>query len=322
MAIPFISRIGTGDPEPLPPVRADGRGEAPRRAPSRPVMEWRDTTPPPAATPTMSDAEFDIIQGLFQAMAGIRLPREKKSMVCSRLARRLRFHRLRDFGDYVAMATDGRHEQELHHLVDLLTTHETYFFREPKHFELLRERILPQWPSDRPCRVWSAACSSGEEPYSLAMVLADTLGERADWEVLGTDIALHTLRGAENGLYSLERTDNIPADYLRRFCRKGVRSYSGTLLVNGGLREHTRFRQLNLTDELPADLGSFDIIFLRNVLIYFDQATKRRIIEKLMTRLRPGGWIFVGHAESLHGMVEDQIAERPAPAVYRKKEGR
>ena len=315
MAIPFLDRFSGGVEAPVP-VRAEKRVE-PRKSP-RTLVEW-DEPDDPCSSPAMSDADFDVIQGLFQAMAGIHLPREKKSMVCSRLGRRLRAHGLKSYGDYVALVTDGRHPNELNQLVDLLTTHETYFFREPKHFELLSQRILADWPAGAPCRVWSAACSSGEEPYSLAMALADRFGEQGNWEVLGTDIAVPTLTSADNGLYSLERTDNIPADYLRRFCRKGVRSYSGTLLINGGLRDRTRFRPLNLTDELPTDLGSFDIIFLRNVLIYFDHATKRRIVNQLMKRLRPGGWIFVGHAESLHGMVDEQIAERPAPAVYRKK---
>lgn len=321
MALPQANRPHPAALEALPPGRAaldpGLRLSGPPSPPAQPLA-WQEPESNPGAIPPMSDAEFDTIQGLFQVMAGIRLPREKKSMAAGRLAKRLRHHGLRSFGDYVKLITDGRHTAELQFVVDLLTTHETYFFREPKHFDILRERILPQWPSDRPCRVWSAACSTGEEPYSLAMVLDDALAHN-DWEVVGTDIALHTLATAETGLYALERIDNIPESYLRRYCRKGVRSYSGTLLVNGNLRERTRFRQLNLTDDLPAELGQFDIIFLRNVLIYFDHATKRRIIDQLMRRLRPGGWIFVGHAESLHGMADEQIAERPAPAVYRKK---
>ncbi|GAB6042419.1 CheR family methyltransferase [Endothiovibrio diazotrophicus] len=321
IALPFLNIGRTGEsveppaaPLAAPPTRRSAQSTL---KVARPLPGSGPTVAQPGSIPAMSDDDFQVIQGLFQVISGIRLPLEKKPMVAGRLAKRLRHHGLADFTEYAAMVTDAHHEAELQRMVDLLTTHETYFFREPKHFDLLREEILPQWPADRPCRVWSAACSTGEESYSLAMVLADTLGERA-WEVLGSDISIQTVATAETGLYSLDRTDNIPEEYLRRYCRRGVRSYSGTLLVNNDLRERTRFMQLNLTDDLP-ELGEFDIIFLRNVLIYFDQATKRQIVEQLLKRLRPGGWIFVGHAESLHTVTDHPFAERPAPAVYRKK---
>ncbi|AFL75940.1 CheR family methyltransferase [Thiocystis violascens] len=263
-------------------------------------------------TSSLSDLEFAHFRKFIHGIAGIHLGPAKKTLVAGRLAKRLRFHGLASFGDYYRLLSADPDERQI--AVDLLTTNETYFFREPRHFELLRERLLPKHPPGQMFRVWSAACSSGEEVYTLAMVLADALGE-APWEVLGSDLSTRVLEQADSGLYSLERTAGLSGDHLRRYCLKGIGSQEGRFVVSSLLRAQVRFAQINLTEPLPA-IGMFDAIFLRNVMIYFQPETKRQVVERLLTRLRPGGWLFVGHSESLHGLANG--LEGVAPSVYRK----
>ncbi|SEP95065.1 chemotaxis protein methyltransferase CheR [Ectothiorhodospira magna] len=166
-----------------------------------------------------------------------------------------------------------------------------------------------------PLRIWSAASSSGEEAYSLAMVCDDVLGTM-EWEILGSDINSSILDKARLGLYEMSRIEGIPQAYLKRYCLKGIGSHSGQLLVDASLRNKVFFMRLNLNDYLP-DLGGFDIIFLRNVLIYFEMATKQKVVSRVLKRLNPGGWFFVSHSESLNGIQHDLVQQ--APAVYRKE---
>ena len=201
--------------------------------------------------------------------------------------------------------------------VDLLTTNETYFFREPKHFDWLRRVATTGRDRARPFRVWSAASSSGEEAYSIAMVLADCLGG-APWEVVGSDISTRVLERARIGHYSLQRTGRVPKDYLKRFCLRGVGEQEGTLLINKELRQRVQFCQVNLNDSLP-QLGSFDVIFLRNVMIYFNDETKRQVVARLIALLNAGGSFLIGHSESLHGI--NEAVEHVAPAIYRRRGG-
>jgi chemotaxis protein methyltransferase CheR len=196
--------------------------------------------------------------------------------------------------------------------VDLLTTNETYFFRESKHFDFLRTKALSARSGGRSFRVWSAAASSGEEAYSIAMVLADCLGG-APWEVLGTDISQRVLQSAAQGIFRMERTRHIPPAYLHRYCLRGTEEHEGTLMVDRTLRARVRFVHANLNAPLP-DLGAFDVIFLRNVLIYFNDETKRQVVERVSAALRPGGHFLVGHSESLHGIADALQAE--APSIY------
>jgi chemotaxis protein methyltransferase CheR len=198
--------------------------------------------------------------------------------------------------------------------VDLLTTNETYFFREPKHFDLLRELALSAASRSLTFRVWSAASSTGEECYSIAMVLADCLGGAA-WEVVGTDISSRVLERARAGHYPLERTKHIPAAYLKRFCLKGHGQQEGTLLIDRQLRSRVSFAQVNLNTELPS-LGNFDLIFLRNVMIYFNADTKRSVVERVLAPLRSGGHFFIGHSESLNEI--STAVRQVAPSIYRK----
>ncbi|MBU3057622.1 CheR family methyltransferase [Pseudomonas indica] len=262
--------------------------------------------------PVLSDQEFRQFRTLLHEVAGISMSDAKKPLVSGRLAKRIRQCGLGSYSDYFRLL--AREQAELQVAVDLLTTNETYFFREPKHFEFLREQILPPRRGPQKIRIWSGACSSGEEPYSLAMTLADSLGQQP-WEVVASDISTRVLEKARTGLYRLDDAQTLPRSTLIRHCLKGVGEHDGCFLVKPELRERIRFMQVNLNAPLP-DLGDFDVIFLRNVMIYFDQETKRRVVRRLLPRLRPGGYFIVSHSESLNG-VSDEL-RLVSPSIYRK----
>lgn len=267
------------------------------------------------ANTEISDQEFGQFQGLIYQLAGINLPPSKKAMVCSRLAKRLRAHRLQSFGDYYHLLSLQHHTDEVKVLIDLLTTHETYFFREMAHFDFLREQVLPSWSRGRTLRVWSAASSTGEEAYSIAMLLAAQLGGAA-WEVVGTDISGKVIATASEGVYPMERARGIPQHYLERFCLRGVGRQEGTFIINDALRARVRFTTANICDPHP-ELGAFDVVFLRNVLIYFNQETKRQVAWCIARQLQPGGHFMVGHAESINGMADG--IQMVKPSIYRKR---
>ncbi|HUY03557.1 MAG TPA: protein-glutamate O-methyltransferase [Rhodocyclaceae bacterium] len=265
---------------------------------------------------TLSDNEFRNFQGLIHRQAGIHLPPAKKTLVRGRLAKRLRERALTSYGEYYRLISDDDEAQELQTAINLLTTNETYFFREPGHFEFLAREVLPRLAVGIPFRVWSAASSSGEEAYSIAMVLMDKLGETYPWEVFGSDISTAVLERARTAIYPTARSEGIPADYRRRFCLRGTGSMADKLRIDGPLRERVRFAQMNLNEDL-SQAGSFDVIFLRNVLIYFDNIVKKAVIDRLYRQLRPGGWLVIGHSESLNG-IEDRL--KPLrPTLYQKE---
>lgn len=265
-------------------------------------------------TAAMTDKEFGQFRQLIYKIAGINLTPAKKHLVCGRLAKRLNRFQFESYGDYFRLLTDSRDREELQIAVDLLTTNETYFFREPKHFDFLRQEAAKNARPGQPYRVWSAASSSGEEAYSIAMTLADTLGERP-WDVLGSDLSTRVLAKARTGHYSMERSENIPKQYLHRYCLKGIGNQEGTLLIDKNLRQRVNFTQINLNAPLP-NIGEFDVIFIRNVMIYFDMETKRQVVGRLVPLLRRGGALIVGHSESLNGIDEGLQAVRPS--IYRK----
>lgn len=265
--------------------------------------------------PPLSDKEFDLFREMIFRRAGITMSPAKKALVSGRLGKRVQHGKFASFGEYHQHLHSKAGEAELRIAIDLLTTNETYFFREPKHFDFLRDRVAANWQSARPLRVWSAACSSGEEPYSIAMMLTAELGE-SKWEMLATDISTRVLERARSGHYAMERAERIPRHYLNAYCLKGVREQEGTFLIERRLRDRIRFMHLNLNEALPGDVGEFDVIFLRNVMIYFDMDTKRQVVKRLAQQLRPGGHLLIGHSESLNG-VNDQL-QMVMPSVYRK----
>jgi chemotaxis protein methyltransferase CheR len=250
-------------------------------------------------TYSISDKEFSLFQSLIYDKAGISLSAGKKCLVVSRLTKRLRYHGLDNFTQYHDMVTNLSHANELQVMVDLLTTNETYFFREEKHFDFLRDQVLPNHKAGRRFRVWSAAASSGQEPYTLAMVMADKMGIDGKWELMATDISRQILEQARQGCYPVEEAKKIPKHLLNKYCLKGVRSQAGSLLIDRRLRQRIDFQSLNLIGEWPT-FEKFSAVFLRNVMIYFDQETKRRLVERIRQHIEPGGYLFIGHSETLN----------------------
>lgn len=260
----------------------------------------------------ISDDEFNRFARLLHEQAGIHLTDKKKVMLVTRLERRLNHYGFDRFSQYYRLVTSAESGDELQVMIDHLTTNETYFFREPEHFRFLantlREERLER------CRIWCAASSSGEEVYTLAMILEDVLGS-GRWQLIGSDISTRVLERARRGIYPEEENRSIPEYYLKHYCLKGTGRYDGCFTVNRSLRDNIEFRQINLTERLPS-LGTFDFIFIRNVMIYFDQATKQSVVANVLKVLKPGGYIITSHSESLHGINPDIRMVRPS--VYQK----
>lgn len=266
------------------------------------------------STYEITDHEFDQFRNFIYNAAGINMQPNKKALICGRLAKRLRQCSVVSYDDYFRLLISGDAPEEAQTAVDLLTTNETYFFRESKHFDWLRDHASAARKSVQPFRAWSAACSSGEEAYSMAMVLEDCLGA-GRWEMIGSDISMRVLQQARAAHYSEERARLIPHPYLQRFCLKGLGNQQGTMLIDRSLRNRVQFMQVNLNAQLP-QLGMFDAIFLRNVMIYFAADTKRQVVSRILSRLRPGGLLCISHSESLHGLTGE--VQTLAPSVYRK----
>jgi chemotaxis protein methyltransferase CheR len=264
----------------------------------------------------LSEREFASFQKLIREAAGISLAPTKQALVAGRLAKRLRHHGLASYADYHRLLDAQQDERQI--AVDLLTTNETYFFREPKHFDFLRDRVLPQHPRERPLRVWSAACSTGEEPYSVAMLLAEHLGvhpSERPWEIFASDISTRVLDKARRGVYAMNGVRGMTTERMHKHCLKGTGTQEGWFAVDPALRRRVSFAQINLNVPLP-DVGEFDLILLRNVLIYFEAQTKREVVARLQAKLRRSGHLFVGHSESLNGLADG--LQSVVPAVYRK----
>lgn len=262
----------------------------------------------------ITDREFQLFRDFLYQHVGISLSPAKKSLLCGRLGRRLVHHGLHSYGDYYRLITGSQAGGELQTAIDLLTTNETHFFREESHFDFLRQEVRARARPDRPFRVWSAACSSGDEPYSIAMLLADELGD-GPWEVVASDISTRMLERGRAGLYPIERSRGIPPAYLKAYCLKGIGAHEGSFLISQGLRDRVKFQQVNLNAPLPR-LGMFDLVFLRNVMIYFAPETKAKVVGQIAPLLPVGGHLLVGHSESLSGVCEE--LRLVVPSIYRK----
>jgi chemotaxis protein methyltransferase CheR len=277
-----------------------------------------ESSPTPAVRHTaaveITDAEFELIRKLLHRRAGVTLSPVKKALVTTRLGRRLRHLGLSSYRQYAELLDKAAHAEELQTALNLLTTHETSFFREPAHFDFLLDCVLPQHPAGRPFRVWSAACSTGEEPYTIAMVLAASAV--TNWELIASDISTDSLEAVRAGHYPISRAQSIPREHLQRYCLKGTGPYAGSFLIERSLRQRVQSRQVNINEHLPPGLGPFDVIFLRNVMIYFDQATKAAVIGRLVQVLQPGGYLMIGHCENLNGIPHPLMSIRPA--IFRK----
>lgn len=261
----------------------------------------------------ITQQEFAQFQKLIYQIAGISLSDAKKVLLVGRLGKRLKHYNFATFSQYYRFLGADENSAELQLMVDLLTTNETYFFREPQHFEFLRE-VLRKESRPGTFRIWSGASSTGEEAYSMAMTLAEAR-PNSPWEVFGSDISLTVLAKAQAGLYSLDRTDGIPPACMKKYCLKGVRSQEGKFLIAPELRERVTFSQVNLTRPISR-VGEFDVIFLRNVMIYFDQETKRKVVENMLPTLKPNGYFIVGHSESLNGI--SSRVQPVRPTIYQR----
>lgn len=241
-------------------------------------------------------SDFERIRTLLYRHSGIKLNDSKKDMVYSRLARRLRATGLKSFQDYLKRL-DQDNEREA--FINSLTTNLTAFFREPHHFPALKEHVLSL--HKRPLRLWCSAASTGEEPYTMAMTMVDAFSSYTPpVEIIATDIDTNVLSKAESGIYSLERVEKLPQETLKRFFLKGTGNNAGYVQVRKELRDLISFRPLNLLDDRWSIDGAFDVIFCRNVMIYFDKETQYKILRRFAPMLETHGLLFAGHSESLH----------------------
>jgi len=254
--------------------------------------------------PVLGDAEFNFIRHVIGENAGIVLGPNKRQLVQGRLARRLRELGLPTYEAYCEHVRESGPE-ELVGLINALTTNVTAFFRENHHFEALSSYMIPEAmkrnSGSRRIRVWSAGCSTGEEPYCIAMTASEALspGVRWDLKVLATDIDSDVIAAAQQGVYPMDRLGAVPQERLQRCFQKGSGMYAGQAMVKERLREMITFRTLNLMHSWPMR-GPFDVIFCRNVMIYFDQATRERLVSRFGELLAPGGYLCIGHSESIH----------------------
>lgn len=264
----------------------------------------------------MRDETFRKITGLMYQTIGLSFADSKKPLVTSRLSSRVQRLGMRGFEDYLALIASDNDGGEFQMAVDLLTTNETYFFREPAHFDILATELSRL--KGQPLAVWSAASSFGDEAYSTAMLMADLQQQGrigADWSILGTDISDRVLRSASEAIFPEDRLREVSKERLRRYCLRGDGASAGLVQISPKLTERVRFGQLNLCQPIE-HLGPFDVIFLRNVLIYFDAQTKKEVVDRVLTQLRPGGVLFLGTAE---GRVPcDTPLQTIAPGAYRK----
>jgi len=259
-----------------------------------------------------SDKTFTRYQDLIKLHTGIYLPPHKKTLLHSRLSKRLFVSAIASYDEYFDWLVSSAGESELQVALELVTTNETYFFREPAHFDFIKELLDKQPKSGERFSAWSAASSSGEEAYSLAMVLQAYCFK--PWELLASDINSSVISEAKKGIYINQRTSKIPPEFLNKYCRKGVGKFQGYLRIVPELRNKVKFDTLNLMSTLQ-DLGKFDLILIRNVMIYFDDETREAILRKLSKHLKPSGWLFVSHSESLHGVSGDYYSIKPS--IYR-----
>jgi len=270
----------------------------------------------------ISDREFQQFQHMVYQDAGIWLSPAKVALLTGRLAKRLRHHGIRSFKDYYALVLESPEERV--QMLDAISTNETHFFREPKHFELLKLSVFPQWVRDadegrrsRKIRVWSAGCSTGQEPYSLAMILLAHFAPAGGWEIeiVATDLSARALGIAKKGVWPAEKAAEIPVEYLKAFMLKGFGEQTGKIKAGPEIRSLIQFSRVNLNSSAYPFVGKFDLIFCRNVLIYFDERSRDHVVRHLASFLSPNGYLLVGHAESLHRMGD--VLSGYVPTVYR-----
>jgi chemotaxis protein methyltransferase CheR len=271
----------------------------------------------------LSERDFRKVRGIVHELTGISLNEGKRELVVARLSKRIRQLGLRSVGDYLDYVREEKTQHELITMLDALSTNLTSFWRESQHFDHVVKEILPRIverakPTDsRKIRVWSAGCSSGEEPYGLAMLMLHHLDQpsRYDIKILGTDLSTKVLAIAKTGIYSAERVKPIPPEIRKRFIVERKSLLGKEYIVSDEVRTRVKFARLNLMESWPMR-GPLDFIFCRNVMIYFEKSTQARLVKKFYELLRPGGTLFIGHSESLTGI--EHMFHYVRPTVYEK----
>jgi chemotaxis protein methyltransferase CheR len=272
----------------------------------------------------MRDNEFEFIRTLVYEHSRIQLGPDKRELVAARLGKRLRATKTESIGQYCELLKRSDADDELAHLIDAISTNHTFFFRENAHFDFLRQQIVPEmlarhrterWPQ---FSVWSAACSSGEEPYSIAMTLNEALPRTSgwNWRIEATDISHRILDKARNAIYRDDVVAKLPAATIKTYFQRGIGPQEGNYRVRAELRSLVTYHQLNLLEGEPPFRDPFQVIFCRNVMIYFDRPTQEELVNKLTRRLVPGGYLLVGHSESLTGI--HHSLQLVKPAIYRR----
>ncbi|MEX1828753.1 protein-glutamate O-methyltransferase CheR [Luteibacter sp. CQ10] len=274
-----------------------------------------------AQGPSLGDAEFGFLREFVLQQCGISLGEHKRQLVQGRLLRRLRALNLAGFAAYCDLLRRDP-ASELGELASCISTNVTSFFREMHHYDLLVDELLPRWLDEKRggrLRIWSAGCSTGEEPYALAMVLAEALertGATVDAKILATDLSPQALETARRGVYPVDRLGGVSEARRKRWFQRGEGSYDGYARVHPRLRELVTIQPLNLLHDWPMQ-GKFDAIFCRNVVIYFDKPTKQRLFSRYAGMLESRGYLFLGHSESMYGLSED--FDLIGRTVYRKR---
>ncbi|MGA2751158.1 MAG: protein-glutamate O-methyltransferase CheR [Verrucomicrobiota bacterium] len=269
---------------------------------------------------TLDDADYEFLRRLVYERSRINLGADKHALVSGRVAKRLRALQMGTYHEYCQWLKSAAGAGELANLVDVISTNHTHFFREEKHFDWLRSVLLPQWRlchnNGQTFRAWSAACSSGEEPYTLAIVLAEFFGSLDNWTIDATDISTRMLDRAGQAIYEAQKLAPVQPELRRRFFQRGVGLWEGHFRVRDQLRQRVRFQQLNLLQPDYPFAQGFHLIFCRNVMIYFDRPTQEILIEKLTGQLELGAHLVVGHSESLTGV--RHALSQVQPSVYLK----
>ncbi len=270
----------------------------------------------------LTDSDFAKLSAFIYSNYGIKLPPAKKVMLQARLQARLRANNMDSYHEYSQFVLSGRcGEAEIINMVDLVSTNKTDFYREPAHFDFMKSTILPEHianSSEKPFRVWSSASSSGEEAYTIAMVISEFMeGKRKfDFSIFGTDISTRILDKARMGIYPLERVDVVPLAQKKKYLLKSKDETNPMVRIIPELRAKTAFQRLNLMDTSYNVPQEFDLIFCRNVLIYFDRETQEKVINKLCHHLKIGGYFFLGHSESANGL--DVPLKQIKPTIFIK----
>jgi chemotaxis protein methyltransferase CheR len=275
---------------------------------------------PSTAIETIGDADYDFLCRLVYERSRINLGSDKKALVSARVAKRLRALKIAGYQEYCRWLREAADEEELTLLVDVISTNHTHFFREQEHFNWMRSSALPEWrdsaPADETFRLWSSACSSGEEPYTLAIVLAEFFAGSRGWSIDATDISTRVLGTAERAIYDSGKLSSISPELQRKYFQRGSGKWEGCYRVKDSLRSLVRFQHLNLFQPAYPFSRRFHMIFCRNVMIYFDRPTQETLVNRLAGQLEDGGYLLVGHSESLSGIRHS--LRQLQPAIYRK----